>query len=104
MMMELDSRRGDWRTGGVLMGRQPTARMIRLITTARTGLRIKMSVNDFMGCSRRWGWAAREAGTREGYLAETSVLGAGAAGAVAGEFAAPSMTPAPSRSLKEPPA
>jgi len=48
MMIEDDSRRGYWRTGRLLIARQPTARMTRLITTARTGRLMKMSVKAFI--------------------------------------------------------
>src|SRR4051812_25558675 len=107
MTIALDSSRGYWRTGRLVMARHPTARMIRLITTARTGFLIKMSVNDFIRYSLGDPVAA--------YLMDASVFGAGKLSGAAGETAGlavvfvdagapPGMTPAPARSLKEPPA
>src|SRR6187401_2560699 len=52
MMIGLDSSRGYCRTARASIDRHPTARMIRLITIARTGFLMKISVNDRTCVSR----------------------------------------------------
>src|SRR6266478_4451152 len=51
------SLRGYWRTLIVFIACKPAMRMIKLTTIARTGRRIKRSVNDFMSILRvHWSW------------------------------------------------